>query len=80
MFAPQDAVTAGFLDRLVAAEALQSEARAIAEALTQIDLPSHANTKARLRKAAIQTVREAIDAEITLETYERTAALAASAA
>ena len=71
MFAPQEAATAGFLDRVVAAEDLQATARAAAEALTQIHLPSHATIKARLRAAAVQAVRAAINTEITLEAYRK---------
>jgi enoyl-CoA hydratase len=69
MFAPQDAVVAGFLDRVVAPEQLLDVANEAAEALTRIDLPSHATTKRRARGPAIAAVRAAIDAEIRLETY-----------
>jgi enoyl-CoA hydratase len=71
MFAPHDAMTAGFLDRVVPAESLQAAADAVAAALTKIDLESHASTKERLRKTAVDSVRAAIEAEITLEAYQR---------
>jgi enoyl-CoA hydratase len=71
MFAPQDAMTAGFLDRVVSAELLQATAETHARALTKIDLVSHASTKERLRHAAVRSVRAAIDAEITMEAYQR---------
>jgi enoyl-CoA hydratase len=71
MFAPYDAMTAGFLDRVVAAELLQETADAAARALTKIDLESHASTKERLRHAAVRLVRAAIDAEITVDAYQR---------
>jgi enoyl-CoA hydratase len=69
MFAPRDAVTAGFLDRAVAAEHLDAAAMEVALALTKIDRAGHATTKARLRAPAIAAVRAAIDAEIMLEAY-----------
>jgi len=74
LFAPAEAMLAGFLDRVVAAEDLQAAADAIATALTKIDLAAHAATKARARGAAITAVRAAIDAEITLEDYRKRAA------
>jgi len=69
MFAPQEAMAAGFLDRVVPAESLQATAENIGAALTRIDLPAHVSTKQRLRRAAAAAVRAAIDAEITLEAY-----------
>jgi enoyl-CoA hydratase len=62
---------AGFLDQVVSPEQLQATAETIAGALTKIDLPSHASTKQRLRRLAVEAVRDAIDAEITLEAYHR---------
>ena len=73
MFAPSEAMTAGFLDRVVAAENLRETADAIAAVLRKIDFPSHASTKERLRRTTLATVRAAIDSEITLENYRRRA-------
>lgn len=73
MFTPSEAVTAGFLDRVVAAHSLQEAATAIVQVLAKIDMPSHASTKQRLRRATVATVRAAIDSEITLENYQRRA-------
>jgi enoyl-CoA hydratase len=78
MFAPDEALTAGFFDRVVAPGELAAEAAGAAEALKAIDLPSHATTKHRLRRAAAAAVRAAIDSELTLETYQRSAAQAPS--
>ena len=76
MFGPAEAVTAGFLDRVVPADSLQDSADAAAATLLgKIDLASHATTKARLRGAALRAVRAAIDSEISLENYQRTAAV-----
>jgi len=71
MFSPQDALTAGFLDRVVPAAALQATANTIAGSLAKIDFAAHASTKERLRKASAAAVRAAIDDEITLEAYQR---------
>jgi enoyl-CoA hydratase len=73
MFGPEDALAAGFLDRLVSAEELQATARTVAEALTKVDLDSFTNTKTRLRSATIAAVRVAIDTEITLQVYQQRA-------
>jgi enoyl-CoA hydratase len=79
LFAPHEAMQAGFLDRVVAPEDLQATADAIAEGLTKIDLAAHAATKRRARGPAIAAVRAAIDAEIILENYQRRAAARRSA-
>ena len=73
MFAPSEAMTAGFLDRVVSAESLQDTAEATAAVLGKIDFPSHASTKERLRSLTLANVRTAIDSEITLENYRRRA-------
>jgi enoyl-CoA hydratase len=71
MFAPQDAMAAGFLDQVVPAQALIGVAESVAGSLTQIDLPAHRSTKQRLRRAAVAAVRTSIDEEITLQEYRR---------
>ena len=73
MFAPAEAMTAGFLDRVVPADRLQETAGAIAAALEKLERPAHASTKERLRKAVLAAVRAAIDLEITFENYQRRA-------
>ena len=73
MFAPEEAMTAGFLDRVIAADDLHCAADAIAADLAKLDAASHASSKARLRKATLATVRQAIDAEITLDNYQKRA-------
>jgi enoyl-CoA hydratase len=74
MFAPSEAMTAGFLDRLVPADRLQDAAGATAAVLDKLDRPAHVSTKERLRRATLAAVRAAIDLEITLENYQRRAA------
>lgn len=67
LFAPSEAVTAGFFDRIVPASELEATAEQAAEALSKIDLLAHAATKLRARGPAIQAMRTAIDTDITLE-------------
>jgi enoyl-CoA hydratase len=74
MFLPAEAVGAGFLDRVVPPDALADEVAAALEALRRIHLPSHAIVKQRLRAGALQAMRDAIEAELTLEAYARRAA------
>ena len=73
LLAPAEAAVAGYLDRVVAPEQLTASADSVAGALGKIDLAAHAATKARVRAPAIQAVRAAIDAEITLAAYRQRA-------
>jgi enoyl-CoA hydratase len=73
MFSPADAVTAGFLDRVVPPEVLRSTVDQIAQSLTTINLDGHAATKRRLRGPAAQAIRAAIDAEIVPEAHRERA-------
>jgi enoyl-CoA hydratase/carnithine racemase len=70
MFAPPEAVTAGFFDRIVSAAELDATADQAAEALSRINLSAHAATKLRARGPTIQATRAAIDTDITLEYAE----------
>jgi enoyl-CoA hydratase len=65
MFGPQEAVVAGFFDRLVPAADLEQAAQQAAAALSTINMAAHAATKARARGAVIATIRAAIDEDIT---------------
>ncbi len=71
MFAPADALAAGFLDNIVSADALDAAVEDTVAALAKIDLASHAATKKRLRAATVAAMRAAIDDEITLDIYRR---------
>lgn len=73
MLSPGQAREAGYLDRVVAPDRLADEALKAAEALSVIDLRAHRETKARIRGAAIQAMRAAIEEDITLEHYQRAA-------
>ncbi|NWD46860.1 crotonase/enoyl-CoA hydratase family protein [Pseudomonas gingeri] len=60
MFNPQDAVDAGFLDKLVAPEELQEAALNAARQLKKINMNAHKNTKLKVRKALLETLDHAI--------------------
>ena len=61
MFDPQGAKEAGFLDRVVAPEALMSTATAMAQQLKKIDPKAHAGTKLKVRKALLDALDQAIE-------------------
>jgi enoyl-CoA hydratase len=63
MHEPGEAVTAGFLDRVVAPEELGEATAAVAADLTGLNPEAHAATKLRARGAALTALRAAIDAE-----------------
>jgi enoyl-CoA hydratase len=63
VFPPEDAVAAGFLDRLVPADELAQAAAGTAAELARLDLDAHAATKLRARRLAGAALREAIDAD-----------------
>jgi enoyl-CoA hydratase len=65
MYTPDEAVTAGFLDRVVPAATLQSTALEVAGALAELDAGAHAATKLRVRGDALKRVRTAIETELT---------------
>ncbi|WP_397448862.1 crotonase/enoyl-CoA hydratase family protein [Pseudomonas sp. NA-150] len=60
MFDPKGAVEAGFLDKLVSAEELQSAAQAVALQLKKINMIAHRNTKLKVRKSLLDTLDQAI--------------------
>ena len=63
VFPPEEAVTAGFLDRVVPAAELAEAAAAAAARLARLDLDAHAATKLRARRLARTALREATDAD-----------------
>jgi enoyl-CoA hydratase len=66
MYEPADAVTAGFLDRVVDRADLGDAAAAAATDLAGLDPEAHAATKLRARGAALTALRAGIDAELPL--------------
>jgi enoyl-CoA hydratase/carnithine racemase len=67
MYGPSEAVTAGFLDRVVPASELRAASLEAAEALAQLDPAAHKATKLRARAGALDAVRRAIESELTPE-------------
>jgi enoyl-CoA hydratase len=70
MYGPRDAVTAGFLDRVVPAEDLEATLAAAVDGLKRVDLRAHRTVKRRLRGATIDAMRAAIEAEITTAAFK----------
>lgn len=69
MYAPDDALIAGLLDRVVPQDSIDAELDAIVAGLRGIHQPSHAIAKRRLRRPTMDAMREAIDRELTIEAY-----------
>ena len=74
-FSPDNAVEAGFLDRVVPADDLHATARALATQLRALDMAAHAERKLRARSATLAAVRAGIEADFAAAS----AAFAASA-
>ena len=62
-FSPDNAVAAGFLDRVVSVSELQDVARATAVAMATLDMAAHAASKLRARQPALHAIRAGIDAD-----------------
>jgi enoyl-CoA hydratase len=68
-YGPDDAVAAGWIDRVVAADELATTARAKVEELAKLNAGAYAATKRRARAVALHAVRAAIEAdEVEFET------------
>jgi enoyl-CoA hydratase len=65
MYGPQEAVAAGFLDRVVPANELRTASLQAANVLAELDPAAHTATKLRARADAIKAVRSAIETELT---------------
>ncbi len=63
MFTPQGAREAGFLDQVVAPEALMDTARAVAQQLKGLNMKAHKGTKRKARKALLDALDAAIEAD-----------------
>jgi len=61
MLGPEEAVRAGFLDRLVAADELMPAAIEAASELKQLNLDAHRATKLRVRAEALEGVRDGVE-------------------
>jgi len=62
-FSPDNAVEAGFLDRVVAAGELPDAAQAIATQLAALDMVAHKGSKLRARAHTLAAIRAGIDAD-----------------
>lgn len=63
LYRPDEAVAAGFLDRVVPADGLMDAARDVATRLARLDRDVHAATKLRAGGRTLEAVRAAIEAD-----------------
>jgi enoyl-CoA hydratase len=70
MFSPEEAVTAGFLDQVVAPGDLREASLEGAADLAGLDMDAHAATKLRARAATRRALRSAIETELQLRPGE----------
>jgi len=64
MFAPEEALRLGYLDRVLAAGELAAAVQEEAARLRALDMPSFAATKARINERALEAVRAATEKEL----------------
>ncbi len=64
MFAPEEALRLGYLDRVLGADELDAAVREETARLRALDLPSFAATKARINERALHAIRAALDEEL----------------
>jgi enoyl-CoA hydratase len=69
MFEPEAAVTAGFLDRAVAPEAVDRTIDEVLKGVGAVNRTTHPRAKLDLRRATMTAMREAIDRDLTPEAY-----------
>jgi enoyl-CoA hydratase len=67
MYDPDEALTAGFLDRVVDASELRATSLAAAEELAGLNAAAHTATKLRAREGSLAAIRAAIESELTVE-------------
>lgn len=66
MYAPEEAVRAGFLDAVYPAEQLAACALGEAQRLRKLNMDAHAGTKRRVRADVLKRIRDSIDQELIL--------------
>ena len=74
MFQPDDAVVAGFLDRVVAPNEVEAAIDDVLSGLRKLNAPAHAVAKQRLRFPTMVAMREAMNRELTLAAYQSSSA------
>jgi enoyl-CoA hydratase len=63
IFSPEDAVAAGFFDRIVPAADLADIGRSVAAGLAKLDIDVHTATKLRARDQTLKAIHAAIEAD-----------------
>jgi len=61
MVSPQEAVTAGFLDKVVSEAEFAPTVQAIAQAMTKLDMKAHHQTKLKARAELLLVLDECIE-------------------
>jgi enoyl-CoA hydratase len=74
MFEPEDAVTAGLLDRVVRPDGIDRALEEVLSTLKNVNVSMHALAKVNLRQHAMAAMRQAIDDDLTLQAYQAGAA------
>ncbi len=69
MYQQEDALTAGFIDRIVPVGRLEDTLAQLTKDLQGVHRPSHISAKERLRQPTMDAMRKAIDTELTLAAY-----------
>jgi enoyl-CoA hydratase len=64
MFAPEQAMAVGYLDRVVAPEDLTEAVNEEAQRLRTLQMPHFAATKARINEQALRAIRSAVEEEL----------------
>jgi enoyl-CoA hydratase len=63
VFAPEDAVGAGFVDRVVPLAELHETAGRVATGLSKLDMKAHAVSKLRVRAEALKAIKSSIETD-----------------
>ena len=74
MFEPEEAATAGFLDRAVPPSDIEATLSEVLSSLKGVNTRMHEIAKLNLRRQTMVAMREAIDVDLTLEAYQARAA------
>lgn len=69
MYAPDEALRAGFLDAIHPPDELMARALEEAQRLRKLNMPAHAGTKRRARAGVLQLIRESIESELKLPVH-----------
>ncbi|TYP99408.1 enoyl-CoA hydratase [Tenacibaculum adriaticum] len=67
IYNPKDAITAGFLDKVVSQEHLLPTAVKIAEMFSKLNKKAHAQTKLKVRKPYLERLQKAIELDVIEE-------------